>query len=78
MRIVLGHALTAVFVVGCWGLVGVVVRGIADNEIGAEGAAAVAEALKQNSTLSSLILYGECVGEEAAEGGEEWAGGDGR
>ena len=53
-------------------------RGIADNDIGAEGAAAVAEALKQNSTLSSLNLLSECVGEEAAEGGEEWAGGDGR
>ena len=52
--------------------------GIAGNEIGDEGAAAVAEALKQNSTLSSLHLYGECVGEEAAEGGEEWGGGDGR
>ena len=53
-------------------------RGIAENEIGDEGAAAVAEALKQNSTLSSLSLDSECAGEEAAEGGEEWAGGDGR
>ena len=52
--------------------------GIAVNRIGDEGAAAVAEALKQNSTLSSLDLACECVGEEAAEGGEEWAGGDGR
>ena len=30
--------------------------GIADNMIGVEGAAAVAEALKQNSTLTSLDL----------------------
>ena len=36
-------------------------RGIADNTIGAEGAAAVAEALKQNSTLSSLDLSSKWV-----------------
>ena len=35
--------------------------GIAGNEIGDEGAAAVAEALKQNSTLSSLNLSSKWV-----------------
>ena len=33
----------------------------ADNWIGKAGAMAVAEALKTNSTLSSLNLFGECV-----------------
>ena len=45
----------------CWGIVGVGVRGIAANKIRAEGAAAVAEALKQNSTLTSLDLSGKWV-----------------
>ena len=72
-RMELGHALTVAFVVGagglrCW------VRGIADNGIGEQGAAALAEALKENSTLRSLNLRSKCVGEEAAEGGEAWAG----
>ena len=35
--------------------------GIAENEIGDKGAAAVAEALKQNSTLTSLNLAGKWV-----------------
>ena len=35
--------------------------GIAGNRIGDEGAAAVAEALKENSTLSSLNLQGKWV-----------------
>ena len=74
----LGHGVDSGVCGWCWGACGVGVRGIAGNWIGKQGAAAVAEALKQNSTLSSLDLGGECVGEEAAEGGEEWAGGDGR
>ena len=44
-----------------WAVVGVVC-GMADNGIGDAGARAVAEALKANSTLTSLDLSCECVG----------------
>ena len=50
-----GACVDSCFVVGagglrCWA------RGIAGNWIGEEGAAALAQALKENSTLSSLDL----------------------
>ena len=44
-----------------FGLVSGVVWGTAENRIGDAGATAVAEALKTNSTLSSLNLRSECV-----------------
>ena len=58
----------------------------AGNAIWDEGAAAVAEALKTNSTLSSLNLYGECVvcglamivGGGCAQGGRQRVAGRGR